>query len=368
MYRLKYCSLFIVEIFLFQIAIGQHRVVYKDSSVINFFRRTSGWVAGDGAFSVPLSDGRMLWLMGDSYIDHYDLVTHTTPCLFQVNNAGILQDRGDWNWQKAKTLISNRDGNKSFFRDTSNSGVYYWPISGIQLGDTVYVYYSGVRTTKGGFESTGRDVLAKILFPEMKVVGFHRLQDFNKIGFGRGFILSENKKHVYVYGEKFDPANKTFEIYAARFAVSKPDKPWQFWNGKSWNKNAGNARAIGTSAGMTPMVSEVKSKFVLLSTEPSIGCDMGSRIYTATSDSPLGPFTNSRVIFAIDDTLQGHYPFFYVPVAHPSLINDREELLVTYNINGYGTCIPDCVNNRRNPDYYRPRGIRVPLELIDDKL
>jgi hypothetical protein len=66
--------------------------------------------------------------------------------------------------------------------------------------------------------------------------------------------------------------------------------------------------------------------------------------------------------------LQGHYPFFYLPIPHPEYINANDELLLTYSINGYGTCIPSCVNNRFNPTMYRPRGIRIPLKLIDPSL
>lgn len=344
--------------------------VYKDKEVVDFFRRTSGWIAGDGAFTVPLSDGRILWVMGDSHINDYDSATHTIPCLFQVNNAAILQHIGDWNWRNAQTLISHRKGNKSFFRDTSNNKVYYWPISGIQLGDTVYVYYSGATHAKGGlgFASTGKDVLAKIKFPEMEVVGFHWLQDFDKIGFGRGLIKSKDGKYVFVYGERFNSTAQRFEIYVARFPSKKPNNSWRFWNGKQWDKKVKEARPIGHSTGMTPMVAKIKHKFLLVSTEPSVGCDMGKRIYTATGNSPTGPFTNSKTIYTIDDTLQGHYPFFYVPVAHPALINNKGELLITYNVNGYGSCIEGCVNNRMNPDHYRPRGIRAPLGLIDSDL
>ena len=43
----------------------------KDPIFNEFFRRTNGWVAGDGALSVPLSDGRVRWLFGDSFIDCY---------------------------------------------------------------------------------------------------------------------------------------------------------------------------------------------------------------------------------------------------------------------------------------------------------
>src|SRR6266498_4512578 len=65
---------------------------YKDKEFTEFFRRTSGWTSGDGALSVPLSDGRVLWLFGDSHIDDFDPKTQTTPCLFQVRNAGLIQE------------------------------------------------------------------------------------------------------------------------------------------------------------------------------------------------------------------------------------------------------------------------------------
>src|SRR5690606_24969483 len=49
-------------------------------------------------------------------------------------------------------------------------------------------------------------------------------------------------------------------------------------------------------------------------------------------------------------------------------INEQDELLITYNVNGYGTCVEGCKENRMDPDHYRPRGIRVPLQLIHPAL
>ena len=69
-------------------------------------------------------------------------------------------------------------------------------------------------------------------------------------------------------------------------------------------------------------------------------------------------------MFTLDDVVQGHYPFFYVPAGHPELSNNQDGLLVTYCINGYAPAISPCVNGRMQPDRYRPRAIRVPLELI----
>ena len=49
---------------------------------------------------------------------------------------------------------------------------------------------------------------------------------------------------------------------------------------------------------------------------------------------------------------------------HPEFDDKTKELLITYCINGYGNCVNTCINNRFNPDYYRPKAIRVPYKVI----
>ncbi len=348
----------------------QKPIAYKDSTVVHFFQRTQGWSAGDGAFSIPLSDGSVLWTMGDSFIDTYDSVTQKVPCLFNTNNALLLQPRGDWNWRNTKTLDSRNPVTKTFFRDSTDNGDWYWPVSGIQLADTIYVYYSGIARAAGGlgFAPTDKDVLAKIKVPEMELVGYHALPDLNAINFGVGFIEDKKSGYVYAYGHKFRPDARQNDIYVARFRARRPTGSWEFWDGRRWNKDVAKAVSVRKDAGFTPMVCKVKDKYVIISSELSIGCDQGKDIYATVSDRITGPFSERRTIFTIDDTVQGHYPFFYVPVGHPEFINEQQELLVTYNVNGYGECVTGCVNNRMDPNHYRPRGARIPLKLIDPRL
>src|SRR5437867_508601 len=75
----------------------------KDTAFTEFFRRSSGWTAGDGALSVPLTDGRVLWLFGDSHVDDVDPATGTMPCLFQTRNAAFLHKTNDLH--NVRTLI-----------------------------------------------------------------------------------------------------------------------------------------------------------------------------------------------------------------------------------------------------------------------
>src|SRR5256885_689584 len=110
--------------------------LHKDHEFTEFFRRTSGWTAGDGAFSVPLSDGRVLWLFGDSYIDHFDTRTGTVPCLFQVRNAAMLQEHN----AHVSTLLGHSPAGKSLFVHPTNTKLWFWPECGFQRGHDVFVY------------------------------------------------------------------------------------------------------------------------------------------------------------------------------------------------------------------------------------
>jgi len=349
---------------------------FKDTTVTNFFRRTTGWVSSDGAITVPLADGRTLWLMGDSHIDDYDPATATVNCLFQVRNAALIQPRNDWEWQHTRTLIGNGPGIRSFLKNNPNDQYFIWPGAGIQLRDTVYVYCANMKNAQSsvegfGFAHAGNDYMAKLTVPDLTIVGYDTLQSFDEIGFGIGFI---KKGHwVYIYGQKL--AGLTNKLYVARFPETHPGGPWQFYTGTGWSDNSKEIQPIAAQNGMsgTFQISQVKSTILLVSSDLSMGCDGGKSIYTATSASLTGPFTSPLRIYTIDDTLQGHYPFFYSVVAHPEFLAglrqnnhapDSHALLFTYCINGYGSCVPICHDNRMNPDYYRPKAFRVPLAAM----
>jgi hypothetical protein len=344
--------------------------VYKDSTVIKFFRRTHGWIASDGALTVPLSDGRVLWLMGDSHINDYDSVTGTIPALFQVRNAALLQPKDDWQWQHTKTLIGNGPGIKSFFKEIPDDNYFIWPAAGFQQGDTVYVYLANLmKTGKGAWAwgSAGHDLWGKMKFPEMdKVVGYSPLPDMDGIAFGMGFVKDAKSGYIYSYGSKLDSVGSA-QVFVARFPMDNPNVDWTFWDGENWNSNVNKIIPVG-HVGSGLFVTKVKNKYVLISSELSVACDQGKKIYSTTSNNPTGPFSPLKTIYTIDDTLQGHFPFFYTVILHPEYINDKNELLITYCINGYNPCVQTFKNGRGNPDYYRPKGIRVPLKLIDPAL
>lgn len=337
---------------------------HQDPAFTEFFRQTNGWAAGDVATSIPLSDGRVLWLFGDSYIDQFDAKTGTFPCLFDAHNAVLLQSTN--NPIHPRTLRNSKSGDRSFFRPpAAPKGEFwpcFWPGAGFQDGDTVYVYLTVMqKTAQGGmwgFKAIGQ-YWAKLAFPEMKVAGYVELPSFNGIYFWCGFVKDEKSDYTYAFGAR---QNFTVgDVYVARFPTKNPEGQWFFWDGKNWNPNVTNAAVIAQGTSTSVNVCKVKDKFLLTTSQFSVACDQGREIYLSVSDSPTGPFSPRKKIFTVEDTMNGHHPFFYLAVAHPEFINASNELLITYCINGYEPCVPTCVNGRMNPDYYRPRAIRLPL-------
>lgn len=342
--------------------------IYKDPQVTSFFDRKSGWIASDGALTIPLSDGRVLWAMNDSYIDHLDTVAGTIPCLFQVRNAALVQPLGNWNWTATSTRIGAGPGIPSLFKNNTDDNYLLWPTGGYQWGDTVYVYNSNIKNSNEGlgFTRGGNDFIGKMVMPSLTVTGFDAMQNFNDITFGVGFHTTEPGNYIYTWG--IQSAFITSNIVVARFPKNNPRAHWSFWNGSAWDTAIAHIAPITTGASNGVYVAKVRNKYVALSTEFAVSCDAGTRIYVATSNSITGPFTNRKVLYTIPDNELGHTPFFYAPALHPEYINSNNEILITYDINTYSTCLPHCINNGFNPDYYRPRGLRVPLSLIDSAI
>lgn len=343
--------------------------VYQDEDITRFFNRSQGWIASDGALTVPLTDGSSLWLMGDSHFSDFDPVTGTVPCLFQVRNCVLLQPRGDWNWMHTTTFIGKGPGIKSYFKLNPSDTWFSWPNAGVQIGDTIYVYCSNLKKVSNGtfgWGSGGLDMWGKIKYPEMKVVAYSPLPDCGGVAFGFSMIKDEKAGYVYVYGCKL--VVTAGKLYVARFPIKDPNEKWTFWDGTGWNTDVSKMASIGKAPSNSVSMCKIKNRYLLFTSEFSVGCDQGKRIFVATASSPVGPFSSHRVIYSIPDNKNGHSPFFYGVFAHPEMVNSKDELLVTYDINGYDKCATDCVNGRSDPNVYRPRGIRVPLKLIDPSL
>lgn len=335
---------------------------YKDVDFTGYFKRTTGIVAADAAVSIPMNNGKSLWLFGDSYIDNYDPLTKTVPCLFQVRNSGLLMGIKDP--ESFPVTLLGTGTPKSYLEFGTNTSYWFWPGAGYQQGDTAYIFQSRIRSTGTsggfGFEEVDSQYVAKIRTSDMTKVFYINLGMKKKISFTNGVVKSDG--FCYVYGIRDNGLGR--DLMVARYPENNIYADWEYRGNTGWAKDINACVKIHSEFTSSFHIVKVESKYVLITTQFSAGCDQGKEIYSYTSENPFGPFSNKKTVWILNDTLQGHLPFFYLAYAHPEYDNGKKELLITYCINGYGTCVASCKNNRLDPDVYRPRAIRVPYALI----
>ena len=340
-------------------------LTYKDTVFTSNFYRTSGWISGDIALSIPLNNDKSLWVFGDSHIDHFDSETKTVPCLFQARNAAL--EMGITNPKDQKTHIGKES--YSLFKHTKDDDYWFWPGPGLVNKDTVYVFQAMLHNTGAGgmwgFEAIDSLYVAKMHIPTMEITDYAYLGSRDNISFNNSIIDDGGGYHL-VYGIRDNGFGN--DLLVARFSGNDPQTKWEYFDGSGWSGNVTNAKKVFAEFTASFYVFKWKNKYVLITTEFSVDCNQGKEIYTYTSDTPYGPFENKKTVWTVDDTVNGHYPFFYMAMAHPEYDNGKNELLITYSINGYGECFDMCIDGRMDPNHYRPKAIRVPYKLIDESL
>jgi hypothetical protein len=343
-------------------------VAYLDSTVTNFFKRTSGSEAFDGDFSTPLQSGNVMWFTNDVFYNQ--LSGGELPCLFNYHNSIMIQPTAT-NWAQASTSnwVASSDpnvpnGSPQLFWE-ANTARYVWPGAGIQIGNSVYAYCNIIQNSGSSF-SVVSDSLADINISTHEV-SYKTLPALNGINFGIGMIKNANYVYVYGYVNESLGAN----VYVARFDTTAVTT-WTFWNGSSWSSSATSAVSIGQAASAGADIAQIDGKYVMISTAFNTNtgkCDTVTSIFSSFSTSLTGPFSSLKVIYNITDRKSGYTPYYYTPVIQPqATVSGSNEFLFTYCINQYAPCLTTCVNSQTDPNGYRPRGVRVPYSVVDPSL
>lgn len=118
------------------------------------FRSDPRWLGGDGAASVDLGHGRVLWLFGDSFIDPSGSGSRRTSDL--VRNSIAVQTGYDPTSASMQFAWKMKDGKPApfFARQGEN---WFWPASGVMAGKRLLIFLMEIGTAKNelGFEARG---------------------------------------------------------------------------------------------------------------------------------------------------------------------------------------------------------------------
>jgi hypothetical protein len=342
------------------------------------FDRTSGWTGADGIYSIPLSGNEIytesepestLFVFSDTFIGDINeqdqrsnsKMVNNTLALLEETQPDTAKIKFDWGLNTTSVFIPN----------TSNSvaGDWYWPMDGIALGDSVYIFAMLMHSTgSGSWDWVINGVVLLSFVPDS--TGF--VQSYNQKDvaliynesstvqsiFG-GAILPMTERsgcqnpdgYIYIYGVRSRSSNK--DLLAAR--VPEADftdiSKYTFYNGSEWVAD------IAQSAPLTDQISQELSVSQLSTGQFVVAFQLNTNSETVAirlGDTPVGPFSLYKKIYTCPEVEEysAYSAFTYNAKAHPHL-SKPDELLISYNVNTFGW------GSFTVGDIYHPRFINI---------
>ena len=297
------------------------------------------WQSADVGASAMLSDGRVVWLWGDTIreaevepemprmVDNSILVTSGT-CVSQVVNdehgpALPLDPNLLSIWPMSVVRL---DPGPEAAPDVTDVVVVY--CSRVQRGDRMWDFI--VRGTTVAVFTVGADGVPRLsdaaqLTPDDPNLG--------AIHWGAGAVRDGDWLHVYGSRNTGQAYTYGHEVYAARMPVDRPTDPgaMQFWDGRGWQDDRSRVVPVISAAegvAQTLSVDLVDGTWVAYS---KLGGDLADEAATWTSDSPTGPFVVQPVLPSPAGQDTGYIQ--YTPLAHPEIPTTPGRMLVSVSRN-----------------------------------
>jgi hypothetical protein len=310
------------------------------------------WQAADIGASARLSDGRIVWLFGDTVrTDSFDprivansLLVSSRGCVSQLvppDQGPVVPDGADGTVRWPMSVAVGRSG---------GSDVVVVLCSRIDRGDSGAFGFTYLGSSAAVFtvEPNGVPELQKVvrLTPTSR--------DPQQINWGSASVLHED--WFYVYGTRLTgrAGDVGRELHVARAPADAPGdrRRWQFWDGNRWQPDHRRAAVVLPSAGgvsQTLSVDVVDGTFVAVSKG---GGDLGDFVYEWRSPTASGPWTGYQEVSAPSGFDTGRLQ--YAPLAHPEVPLRSGHLLVSVSRN-----TTDLKSLVRDPTIGRPRFVEV---------
>ncbi len=304
-----------------------------------FTRYGNGWTGGDATYSTPLPDGRVVWMFGDTFLGTVKSDRSRSGAPF-IRNSFMIQE-GD----EMVTIHGVEDGDPAALLKPANPEQWYWPLDATVFGNEFQMMLARMGNVgepgMWSFAYMGFD-LAVFSLPDMKLQTLETKFENPEISYGA--CLMEDDDYTYIYGISQSGFQKFSHV--ARVPEGNLNGDWTYFNGTSWQDRP-SKHIIARDVIDQYAVFKEANKYYLVTQESFLG----ARIFIRSADSPLGPWTNRKIIYCTPET--GGNIITYNAFVHPQL-SDVNGLTISYNINSL-----DFADILSNADYYRPRFLRI---------
>jgi len=304
---------------------------------------SGGWLGGDGAFSIPLSNDRELWLFGDTFVSPDPKQTQTRAGTAMVTNTiGVSTCRaGKWTIQYHWGNPIDGQKPRAFFESGSRA-FYYWPLDGFVYGKTLYVALLRVTKTHARgqfpFKQLGVD-LAEISNADAEPRNWHITYfdlSESEVAFP-GVSIVVRPPYVWMFGPMLDARHKRQAVILTRLSLDRLDRPAE---SLEYLAAGGKWRAAPIRADVAQIVAQGQAdfsvryhpeigKWVLVQQAPGV---RSHQIGIHTSTGLGGPWSPFRPLMSEPEMRTHHKDIFcYSAREHPSFESAPGTLVVTYS-------------------------------------
>lgn len=336
--------------------ISENEKAYAFELDNTIFKKDRYWRGADGAATVELSGGRVLWLFSDTFIDQ-DGTGKRSNSKTMIRNSIALQDSSSLKSKLTYYFKGTKQKPDDYFKVSGEN--WFWTGHGILIMDKLVVFLiEETSTDKGiGFEAIGWYVA--IIDnpndnPEKWIINYFKGSQTFGVIVGSSAVL-QDENYLYAFGVK-EPA--THETYLLRFEKEKLIKGdlsnIEWWHNNTWDEKINEEpKSSSLFIGQTEFsvhYDQKLKKYIQIQTHGFGKASIGYRL----ADQLYGPWTEPILIYTPD--LEEEREFVYTANAHPELKSDG--LIITYNINNgdFGRLI-------NNEEIYFPKIIELKFKI-----
>ncbi|MEO7678256.1 MAG: DUF4185 domain-containing protein [Verrucomicrobiota bacterium] len=324
------------------------------------FQNTNGWIGADGAFSIPLSDDKTLWLFSDTWVGEIREGKRLHPVL--INNSIALQRRG----AMPELVYPTNQGGRAEALVKPQDGVgHFWLFHAFRGRDGLFLFLHQIKTTDSksafGFKTVGVSIgvvsnpdeapaLWKIVQTKLP---FTEILEKESLLFGSAVM--KDGEFVYIYGNssRSEPGKRGLVVARVREDEFMKFDAWRFFSNGKWVRNFHDATPISPDA---PSENSVWYQSSLKKYVTVYSQGIGGKILLRTAAAPTGPWSEAQTIFECPEMKWSPKVFCYAGKAHPEIATRPDEIIVTYAANSH-----DFMEVLGNARLYWPRFIRVKL-------
>jgi len=326
-----------------------------------------GWLGADVASSIPLQDGRDVWVFGDTLYGTDRVAQNGKPSMIR-NSIGISTCNADGRWNLIYQIRTDSAGHPQDFFTAQHPHTWYWALDGFAVGDALWITLLCVRNAPHatsqamGFETCGSDLArVSVAGPDPQK---WEITYFPLVGDGAHAYPSATavvyEDYAYVFALQEAGGRPLLVTRIPLTGLENPAKHLQYlsdtgaWQSGFDPQHAEHVMEQGSSELSIRYHAEEK-QWVAVMFAPEV---FSRKILLRTASTLTGPWTLGQVIYDVpemrpDNPQYDKDIFCYAAKEHPEF--ERGDLVFSYVCNTFAVA-----RFGTNHGIYFPRLVRMP--------